>query len=96
MMFEELPIGATFRFYRRGGVLTKTSASTWSSALKRAQECAPDVSVIPERIEPQEMPPEDPYGSTNTVEFSKKAVRLDGVFDREQLEAVLAALKKRR
>lgn len=98
MKFRELPVGATFRFFRRGLLLTKTSASTYASqqAGVRNQAAAPDAEVMPEEIETPLPPSADPFGETNEIEFAKKTVRLDGVFTAEQLEAVLAEMKKRR
>jgi hypothetical protein len=98
MKFRDLPIGATFRFFTRGLLLSKTSDHTYASAdgAVRNQAAKPDAEVLPEDLGPVDPPVTfDLYGETNTVEFSKKAVRLDGVFTAEQLEAVLAQLRKR-
>ncbi|MBO9647340.1 MAG: hypothetical protein J7605_02435 [Variovorax sp.] len=96
MKFHQLPIGATFRFFTRGLLLTKTSDKTYASAdsTVRNQAASPDAEVIEDSLEPVEVT-FDSYGEVNEVEFYKNAVRLDGVFTAEQLEAVLATLKKR-
>jgi hypothetical protein len=88
MKFSELPIGAIFRLHSRGLKHTK----------KSEDQFRPDVEVV--YHEPAEAPrapaPDVPTGQYNRVEFLKGAVRLDGTFTAEQLEVVLAALKKRK
>ncbi|SCK49342.1 hypothetical protein VAR608DRAFT_4913 [Variovorax sp. HW608] len=98
MKFRDLPVGATFRFFTRGLLLAKTSAKTYASAdsTVRNQTASPDADVIEDALEPLAPVTFDPYGEANTVEFSKKTVRLDGVFTAEHLEAVLAEMKKRK
>jgi hypothetical protein len=98
MKFRDLPVGATFRFFARGLLLTKTSAKTYAQekAGLRNQSAAPDAEVIPEDLEPGRPVVFDPYGETNEVEFQGRSVRLDGVFTVAQLEAVLADMKKRK
>lgn len=96
MKFRELPVGATFRFFMRGHLLTKTSSTTYASESVRSQAAKPDAEVIPEDLEPGRPVTFDPYGETNEVDFQGRAVRLDGVFNVAQLEAVLADLRKKK
>ena len=95
MKFKELAKGDRFRFFRRGTLLTKTGASTYSSDKMRDLKAEPDAEVLPEveqvaAIAPQ---PADLFGASNRVDFQQGHVRLDGTFSVAQLEAVLAALK---
>ncbi|MGO4395269.1 hypothetical protein AB4Z46_28330 [Variovorax sp. M-6] len=48
MNFSELPLGAEFRFFRRGTLLTKTSKSGYTTPGAQEQKAAPDVEVLPE------------------------------------------------
>lgn len=87
MKFREVPIGGKFRLHRRGLEHTKDSEDQFR----------PDVEVVyDEPVKPNPPAPEVLTGSYNVVEIVKGAVRLDGTFTAEQLEAVLAALKKRK
>jgi hypothetical protein len=98
MKFRDLPVGASFRFFRRGLLLTKTSAKTYASEQAGMHQSAvPDSEVLPEDFAIPEPPKAAaPYGESNKVAFQKGWVRLDGAFTAEQLEAVLADLKKGR
>jgi hypothetical protein len=99
--FHELPVGAHFRFFRRGLLLTKTGDRTYTYAPEQAgvqkQKVDPDASVLPEDEFAISGPPKeaDPYGENNKVAFQKGWVRLDGAFTASQIEAVLAELKER-
>ncbi|MDM0037325.1 hypothetical protein QTI33_34730 [Variovorax sp. J22P271] len=47
MTFSELPVGAEFRFWRRGTLLTKISESAYFASLIGLQEeAAPDAEVL--------------------------------------------------
>jgi hypothetical protein len=96
--FHELPVGARFRFFRRGLLLTKTGDRTYASEQAGMhQAAAPDSGVLPEDFANPEPPKAaNPYGANNKVAFQKGWVWLDGAFTADQLEAVLADLKKRR
>ncbi|MDN8613985.1 hypothetical protein, partial [Variovorax ginsengisoli] len=48
MQFSELPVGAKFRFFRRGLLLTKASKSTYAALAGHAQKAALDAEVLPE------------------------------------------------
>ena len=48
MQFSELPVGAKFRFFRRGTLLTKTSKSGYTTPGAAEQKAAPDVEVLAE------------------------------------------------
>lgn len=85
MKFRELPMGAKFRFHSRGPEHTKTSEV----------QAKPDVEVVyDEPSEPAPPAPHVPTGRYNVVELGKGSVRLDGTFTPEQLEAVLAQMRK--
>ncbi|WP_431276294.1 hypothetical protein ACQ858_08575 [Variovorax ureilyticus] len=87
MKFRELPIGAKFRFHRRGLEHTKDAEDQFR----------PDVEVVYEEPEEPNAPaPHVPTGRYNRVELLQGEARLDGTFTAEQLEAVLVALKKRK
>lgn len=47
MKFADLPVGAKFRFYRRGTLLTKTSKGGYTTPGAQEQSSAPDVEVLP-------------------------------------------------
>jgi hypothetical protein len=96
--FRDLPVGTTFRFFRRGLLLTKTSASTYASEQAGMRQSAdPDADVLPEDDVAIAQPrTADPYGDTNKVDVQKGWVRLDGVFTADQLEAILTELKKQK
>src|ERR1700752_1911239 len=100
MNFGDLPVGATFRFFTRGLLLTKTSDKTYATQAGdvRSQAASPDVDVLEEDLKPSGPVAFDPYGETNKVEFQSEKgwVRLDGVFNADQLEAVLANMRKRK
>jgi len=46
--FSELPVGAKFRLFRRGLLLTKASKNTYTALAGRAQKAAPDAQVLAE------------------------------------------------
>jgi hypothetical protein len=46
MTFAELPVGAKFRFFRRGTLLTKTSKGGYTTPGSAEQKTAPDVEVV--------------------------------------------------
>ena len=48
MIFAELPVGAKFRFLRRGLLLTHASKNNYTALAGRAQKAAPDAEVLPE------------------------------------------------
>ena len=48
MTFAELPVGAKFRFFRRGTLLTKTSKGGYTTPGSAEQKTAPDVEVVAE------------------------------------------------
>ena len=48
MTFDELPVGAKFRFFRRGTLLTKTSKGGYATPGAGEQKAAPDVEVLAE------------------------------------------------
>lgn len=48
MQFSELPVGAKFRFFRRGTLLTKTSEGGYTTPGADEQKAAPDVEVLAE------------------------------------------------
>ena len=48
MTFAELPVGAKFRFFRRGTLLTKTSKGGYTTPGAAEQKAAPDVEVLAE------------------------------------------------
>jgi len=86
MKFRDLPIGAKFRFHQRGLEHTKESEDQYR----------PEVEVLYEEPPEPNSEPHVPTGRYNHIELLKGAVRLDGTFTAEQLEAVLAELKKRK
>ena len=53
MNFNELPVDAKFRFFRRGTLLTKTSEGGYTTPGAAEQKAAPDVEVIPEEGMPR-------------------------------------------
>lgn len=48
MTFDELPVGAKFRFFRSGLLLTKASASTYTALASHGRKAAADVEVLAE------------------------------------------------
>lgn len=99
MKFTELGTGDRFRFFRRGLVLTKDSSSTYSSGPGHSAKAVPNAEVLPEiddEPDPVAGQPADPFGARNRVDFQQGYVRMDGSFTKEQLEAVLAAMKGKR
>lgn len=60
MTFAELPVGAKFRFFRRGTVLTKTSAGGYATTGAGEQNASPDVAVLPEDEDAAVRIPRDP------------------------------------
>lgn len=52
MQFSELTVGARFRFFRRGTLLTKSSESGYTTPGAGEQHAAPDVEVISEEDMP--------------------------------------------
>ncbi|MDN8618767.1 hypothetical protein [Variovorax ginsengisoli] len=52
MQFSDLPVGAKFRFFRRGTLLTKTSEGGYTTPGADEQKAAPEVEVIPEEDMP--------------------------------------------
>ena len=48
MHFSVLPVGAKFRFFRRGTLLTKTSTGGYTTPGAAEQKAAPDVEVLAE------------------------------------------------
>lgn len=48
MQFSELPVGAKFRFFRRGTLLTKTSKGGYTTPGAAEQKAAGDVEVLAE------------------------------------------------
>jgi hypothetical protein len=52
MNFSELPVGAKFRFFRRGLLLTKASKNTYTALAGHPQKAAPDAEVLPEDEDP--------------------------------------------
>lgn len=67
MNFSELPIGAKFRFYRRGKVLEKTSKDAYTGLTGLKQKVAPDAEVLAEDEDiatppPREAPKVDDVG----------------------------------
>ena len=52
MTFAELPVGAKFRFFRRGTLLTKTSEVGYTTPGAGEQKAAPDVDVLAEDDQP--------------------------------------------
>ncbi|MDM0024060.1 hypothetical protein [Variovorax saccharolyticus] len=48
MTFDELPVGAKFRFFRRGMVLTKTSKGAYTRPGADEKKVEPDIAVLPE------------------------------------------------
>lgn len=85
MKFKELPIGAKFRFHRRGLEHTKTSEDQFPPELE---------VVYQEPGAPAPSAREAPFARFNRVDMVKGGVLLNGTFTADQLEAVLAALKK--
>ncbi|MDM0065006.1 hypothetical protein [Variovorax sp. J31P207] len=52
MQFSELPVGAKFRFFQRGTLLTKSSKGGYTTPGAAEQKAAPDVEVISEEDMP--------------------------------------------
>jgi len=46
--FSELPVGAKFRLFRRGLLLTKASKNTYTALAGHPQKAAPGAEVLPE------------------------------------------------
>jgi hypothetical protein len=48
MLYSELPVGAKFRFFRRGMLLTKVSKYTYTALTGHAEKSVPEAEVWPE------------------------------------------------
>jgi hypothetical protein len=95
--FGELKVGAQFRFFRRGTLLTKSGRRTYTPADSETKcPCAVDVEVIAEEIDEPAPPPEpDMPGYGGYVDFIADRVVLDGTFDLAELTRVVEELKTR-
>jgi hypothetical protein len=63
MNFSDLPVGAKFRFYRRGAVRTKVTSTTYDVD---GAKTSGDTLVYPE--DDSQAPPVDPAGQPKTSE----------------------------
>ena len=52
MEFSELPVGAKFRFFRRGLLLTKASNKTYTALAAHERKALPEAEVLPEEEQP--------------------------------------------
>lgn len=99
MKFSELPIGAKFRFHRRGPVHTKTSSTERGSG----GQVAPNVEVIPEEDDtaPQVPPPvtqkpDGYYGPGTRVYFlPDNRVSIVGTLGMAELNMIVNELASR-
>jgi hypothetical protein len=48
MQYSELPVGAKFRFFRHGMLLTKVSKYTYTAPTGHAEKSVPDAEVLPQ------------------------------------------------
>jgi hypothetical protein len=94
MNFAELPVGAKFRFWRRGRLLTKTGKTTYTGETGEKKESAPDVEVRPEDDDTPADPPEPPKRD-DTALVSKALDALEAKAGRsEELTAARDALRR--
>ena len=95
MKFSDLPVGAQFRFYLRGRLLTKTTKRGYTDPGGATHPADPDVEVQPEdEPEPEPAPVPEPAVAPVVVFLKDKpAVVLDGQFSAEDLERILARLR---
>lgn len=94
MQFSELRVGAQFRFWRRGRLLTKTSKTTYTGETGEKKESAPDAEVRPEDDDtPAE--PEAPPQRDDTAVISNALDVLEAKAGRsEELTAARDALRR--
>jgi hypothetical protein len=76
MKFRDLPVGATFRFFQRGLLLTKTGDRTYTYSSEEAgvqQAVDPDADVLREEdfAIPEPLKAAGPYGANNKVEIQE-------------------------
>lgn len=94
MQFADLPVGAKFRFWRRGRVLTKTGKSTYTGETGEKKQSAPDVEVRPEDDDAPPEPPER-LKRDDTEVISKALDLLEAKVGRsEELTAARDALRR--